>query len=82
MTYHYPTLQLALSDRNPDHVKIKEYLDGMEDKRYGYRSRFVEKAVLYYLAHVEVRGENAPAYWSPVKGQEDHTISQAPSFKD
>ena len=70
----YPTLQLALSSNNPDHVKIMEYLDGLEDRRRGYRSRLVEKAVLMYIAHQDVRGTDGPEFWTPIKGQEDMTI--------
>ncbi len=71
---HDPRLQLALSDNNPNHVKIKTFLKNYKNKRYGYRSRLVEKAMLMLIDHYNERGEDAPAFWSPIKGREDQSI--------
>lgn len=70
----YPTLQLALSPKNKDHVKIQAYLDSVENKRHGFKSRILEKALLMYIEHQEVRGEDSPKFWTPLKGHEDQTI--------
>lgn len=70
----YTTLQLALSPINPDHIKIQRYLDTLDDKRHGYRSKFVEKALLMLIDHQEIRGTDGPDFWRPIKGQEGQAI--------
>ena len=71
---NYTTLQLALSPINPDHIKIKEYLDTLDDRRHGYRSRLVEKALLMLIDHQEIRGQDGPDFWKPIEGQKGQAI--------
>ncbi|MCP3945000.1 MAG: hypothetical protein GY710_26480 [Desulfobacteraceae bacterium] len=74
----YTTLQLALSEKTPEHVKIKKYLDGLKNKRHGYRSNLLEKALLMYIDHQEMRGEDAPKLWTPIKGEDRRSIVLTP----